>query len=81
MRLNPLDGVYYCYIRPNMVNNSLLSEHIQTIDYFFYLECRERTPATVVITWRRDESRQIKNMSDNEYNLIFWSWLLLNIFL
>lgn len=36
IRLNPLDGVYYCDIRPNMVNDSLLSEHIQTIDYFFY---------------------------------------------
>lgn len=36
IRLNPLDGVYYCDIRPNMVTDSLLSEHIQTIDYFFY---------------------------------------------
>ncbi|MFM6356415.1 MAG: hypothetical protein ACKPH7_29465 [Planktothrix sp.] len=36
IRLNPLDGVYYCDIRPNMISDSLLSEHIQTIDYFFY---------------------------------------------
>ncbi|WRH67147.1 MAG: hypothetical protein RSE13_01385 [Planktothrix sp. GU0601_MAG3] len=36
IRLNPLDGVYYCDIRPNMVSDSLLSQHIQTIDYFFY---------------------------------------------
>lgn len=36
IRLNPLDGVYYCDIRPNMVTDSLLSQHIQTIDRFFY---------------------------------------------
>ena len=36
IRLNPLDGVYYCDIRPNMVANSLLSQHIKTIDHFFY---------------------------------------------
>jgi hypothetical protein len=36
IRLNPLDGVYYCDIRPNMITDSLLSKHIQTIDHFFY---------------------------------------------
>jgi hypothetical protein len=36
IRLNPLDGVYYCDIRPNMVADSLLSQHIQTIDHLFY---------------------------------------------
>ncbi|BCL39421.1 hypothetical protein [Nostoc sp. MS1] len=36
IRLNPLDGVYYCDIRPNMLTDSLLSQHIQTIDHFFY---------------------------------------------
>jgi len=36
IKLNPLDGVYYCDIRPNMVSDSLLSQHIQTIDHFFY---------------------------------------------
>lgn len=34
--LNPLDGVYYCDIRPNMVNDPFLSRHIKTIDHFFY---------------------------------------------
>ncbi len=29
-------GVYYSDIRPNMVTDSLLSQHIQTIDRFFY---------------------------------------------
>jgi hypothetical protein len=36
IRLNPLDGVYYCDIRPNMITDSLLSQHIQTIDHLFY---------------------------------------------
>lgn len=36
IKLNPLDGVYYCDIRPNMVSDALLSQHIKTIDHFFY---------------------------------------------
>ncbi len=36
IKLNPLDGVYYCDIRPNMVEDLFLSQHIKTIDYFFY---------------------------------------------
>lgn len=36
IKLNPLDGVYYCDIRSNMVSDALLSQHIKTIDHFFY---------------------------------------------
>lgn len=36
VKLNPLDGVYYCDIRPNMQEDALLSQHIKTIDHFFY---------------------------------------------
>lgn len=36
IKLNPLDGVYYCDIRPNMISDPLLSQHIKTIDHFFY---------------------------------------------
>lgn len=36
IRLNALDGAYYCDIRPNMSTDILLSRHIQTIDRFFY---------------------------------------------
>lgn len=35
MKLNPLDGVYYCDIRPNMTTDALLKQHIRTIDHFF----------------------------------------------
>jgi hypothetical protein len=36
IKLNPLDGVYYCDIRPNLLADTLLSQHIKTIDHFFY---------------------------------------------
>jgi hypothetical protein len=32
VKLNPLDGVYYCDIRPNMQTESILKEHIKTFD-------------------------------------------------
>lgn len=35
VKLNPLDGVYYCDIRPNMKTDKILSEHIRTIDHLF----------------------------------------------
>jgi hypothetical protein len=35
IKLNPLDGVYYCDIRPNMTTDPLLRVHIRTIDHFF----------------------------------------------
>jgi hypothetical protein len=41
VKLNPLDGVYYCDIRPNMVSDALLSRHIKTIDHFFYSDLWE----------------------------------------
>lgn len=38
IKLNPLDGVYYCDIRPNMRTDPLLSQHIRTIDHFFCVD-------------------------------------------
>ena len=35
IKLNPLDGVYYCDIRPNMRTDPLLQRHIRTIDHLF----------------------------------------------
>jgi hypothetical protein len=35
IKLNPLDGVFYCDIRPNMQTDSFLNRHIDTIDKFF----------------------------------------------
>jgi hypothetical protein len=41
VKLNPLDGVYYCDIRPNMREDALLSQHIKTIDNFFFSDLWE----------------------------------------
>ena len=35
VKLNALDGVYYCDIRPNMTTDPFLRAHIRTIDHFF----------------------------------------------
>lgn len=35
VKLNPLDGVYYCDIRPNMKSDEFLKAHIRTIDCLF----------------------------------------------
>lgn len=32
VKLNPLDGVYYCDIRPNMRTEKILKDHIRTLD-------------------------------------------------
>jgi hypothetical protein len=41
VKLNSLDGVYYCDIRPNMIEDALLSQHIRTVDHFFYSDLWE----------------------------------------
>lgn len=33
IKLNPLDGVYYCDIRPNMITENILKDHIRTFDH------------------------------------------------
>jgi len=36
MKLNPLDGVYYCDIRPNMLTEPILKDRIRTFDHFLF---------------------------------------------
>lgn len=36
VKLNPLDGVYYCDIRPNMKTEPILKDHIKTFDHFIF---------------------------------------------
>ena len=38
VKLNPLDGVYYCDIRPNMVTEEILRDHIKTFDHFIFTD-------------------------------------------
>jgi hypothetical protein len=36
VKLNPLDGVYYLDIRPNMLTEKILKDHIRTFDRFLF---------------------------------------------
>ncbi|HEX4121310.1 MAG TPA: hypothetical protein VH619_11885 [Verrucomicrobiae bacterium] len=38
VKLNPLDGVYYFDIRPNMLTEPILKDHIRTFDHFLFDE-------------------------------------------
>ncbi len=38
IKLNPLDGVYYFDIRPNMLTDGILKNHIRTFDHFLFKE-------------------------------------------
>ncbi len=38
VKLNPLDGVYYFDIRPNMMTETIFKDHIRTFDYFLFTE-------------------------------------------
>ncbi len=36
VKLTPLDGVYYCDIRPNMKTEPVLKDHIKTFDHLLF---------------------------------------------
>ncbi len=36
VKLNPLDGVYYCDIRPNMLTEAIVKDHIKTFDHLLF---------------------------------------------
>ncbi len=38
IKLNPLDGVYYFDIRPDMLTENILKDHIRTFDHFLFKE-------------------------------------------
>ena len=55
VKLNPLDGVYYFDIRPNMLTENILKDHIRTFDHFLFKEMwgllkREAVVATIEST-------------------------------
>ena len=61
IKLNPLDGVYYCDIRPNMRTESILRDHIKTFDHFLFgdiwaLLNRAAIPAAVESGKGKDET-------------------------
>jgi hypothetical protein len=62
LKINPLDGVYYCDLRPNMRTDPLLSRHIKTIDHFFFgdvwsLINRDAVVATVEPTTESEKTQ------------------------
>lgn len=38
IKLNPLNGLYYCDIRPNMLSEAILKDHIKTFDHFIFTD-------------------------------------------
>ena len=65
IHLNPLDGVYYCDIRPNMVHDTFLSQHIKTLDFLFcydiwnLIENKGQSLGEVIIT--EDEDMEMED--------------------
>jgi len=49
IKLNPLDGVYYCDIRPNMLTEPILKAHIRTLDCFLFDDIWELTSREAVV--------------------------------
>jgi hypothetical protein len=53
VKLNPLDGVYYCDIRPNMKTEPIIKDHIKTLDHLLctdiwsFLQHTETVPIEV----------------------------------
>ena len=43
VKLNPLDGVYYFDIRPNMRTDNILKDQIKTFDHFLIKDVWEFT--------------------------------------
>lgn len=50
VKLNPLDGVYYCDIRPNMITEHILRDHIRTFDRFVFNDVWELSNRAEVVT-------------------------------
>lgn len=54
VKLNPLNGVYYCDIRPNMITEPILRDHIKTLDHLLctdiwqFLKHKEHIPIEIV---------------------------------
>jgi hypothetical protein len=49
VKLNALDGVYYCDIRPNMLTENILRAHIRTLDCFLFDDIWELTSRDAVV--------------------------------
>jgi hypothetical protein len=59
VKLNPLDGVYYFDIRPNMLTEKILKDHIRTFDHFLFDDLCPLIDRVAV-------SAQVKELTDKE---------------
>jgi hypothetical protein len=67
VKLNPLDGVYYCDIRPNMTTEPILKDHIKTFDHFLFAdlwELRSREAILAKIESKTESSESTPNVED-----------------
>lgn len=49
VKLNPLEGVYYFDIRPNMLTEPILKKHIRTFDNFLFSELWSFLPKSAIV--------------------------------
>lgn len=62
VKLNPLDGVYYFDIRPNMLTEDILKDHIRTFDRFLFGELwafLKREAVVVKIESKKDSAGRV----------------------
>ena len=61
VKLNPLDGVYYCDIRPNMKTEPILKDHIKTLDHLLCNDIwsfvRHKNDVPIEVTEAEQESK------------------------
>lgn len=56
IKLNPLDGVYYCDIRPNMLTEPILRDHIKTLDHLLFGDLWQLLARDVVVARIEDQT-------------------------
>jgi len=61
VKLNPLDGVYYFDIRPNMRTEPILKDHIRTFDQFLFSEIWTLMSKAAIVAKIEPESENNKN--------------------
>lgn len=61
LKLNPLDGVYYCDMRPNMKTEPILKDHIKTLDHLLcddiWTFLKHRTALPVEVKYEQNNEK------------------------
>lgn len=59
VKLNPLDGVYYFDIRPNMLTEKILKDHIRTFDHFLFDDLWSLLNRSAVVATIKPKGRKL----------------------